>query len=51
MTKDEMQRFLDLASYDGLDELEAARRLFRIIGISYPSEKAKKDGEKSGEKK
>ena len=36
MTADEMQRFLDLAALDGIGELEAARRLFRIIGISYP---------------
>ena len=43
MTKDEMQRFLDLAALDGLGESEAARRLFQIIGISYPSEKAEKE--------
>ena len=41
MTKDEMQRFLDLAALDGLDEAEAARRLFQIIGISYPEKENK----------
>ena len=41
MTKDEMQRFLDLAALDGLGEEEAAKRLFLILGISYPKEKEK----------
>ena len=42
MTKDEMQRFLDLAALDGLGEEEAAKRLFMILGISYPKEKEDK---------
>ena len=50
MTKDEMQRFLDLAALDRLGELEAARRLFYVIGISYPSEKTEKESPaKTGE--
>ena len=47
MTTDEMQRFLDMAALDGVGELEAARRLFRVLGIAYPE----KDREERGEKK
>lgn len=36
MTRDEMQRFLDLEALRGTDELEAYRNLATIIGITYP---------------
>lgn len=39
MTKDEMQRFLDLAAQDGDTELEAAQKLFKILGIMFPGKK------------
>lgn len=42
MTTDEMQRFLDLAALDGLGEKEAAKRLFLILGITYPKDKEEK---------
>ena len=35
MTRDEMQRFLDLEALRGADELEAYRNLIKVIGISY----------------
>ena len=35
MTRDEMQRFLDLPEIMNLGELEALRKLIRVIGIQY----------------
>ena len=40
MTKDEMQRFLDFASAQGMDEVKAMRALLGVIGVRY-SEAAK----------
>ena len=40
MTKDEMQRFLDFASAQGMDEMRAMRALLGVIGVRY-SEAAK----------
>lgn len=54
MTTDEMQRFFDVEAEQGTSELEAYRKLMRILGIEFPSKeqcsicfKAPKPGEKS----
>ena len=47
MTQDEMQRFLDLEAMRGTDELDAYRNLAKIIGITYPRQKAEGKSEKT----
>lgn len=37
MTTDEMQRFFDMEVEQGTSELEAYRKLMRILGIEFPS--------------
>lgn len=37
MTTDEMQRFFDMEAEQGTSELEAYRKLMRILGIEFPS--------------
>lgn len=37
MTTDEMQRFFDMEAEQGISELEAYRKLMRILGIEFPS--------------
>lgn len=37
MTADEMQRLLDAEAEEGASELEAYRKLMRILGIEFPS--------------
>lgn len=37
MTTDEMQRFFDIEAEQGTSELEAYRKLMRILGIEFPS--------------
>ena len=37
MTADEMQRFFDMEAEQGTSELEAYRKLMRILGIEFPS--------------
>lgn len=37
MTTDEMQRFFDMKAEQGTSELEAYRKLMRILGIEFPS--------------
>ena len=41
-----MQRFLDLAAEQGVEELEAARQLWRVLGIRYDKERMKEKKEK-----
>lgn len=36
MTREEMQRFLNLLAVEGKSELEAYRMLGKVIGIEYP---------------
>lgn len=36
MTTDEMQRFFDMEAEQGTSELEAYRKLMRILGIEFP---------------
>ena len=36
MTTDEMQRFFDIEAEQGTSELEAYRKLMRILGIEFP---------------
>lgn len=36
MTRDEMQRFLNLEAKDGKSELEAYKNLMYILGIEFP---------------
>lgn len=37
MTTDEMQRFFDVEAEQGTSELEAYRKLMRVLGIEFPS--------------
>lgn len=37
MTTDEMQRFFDMEAEQGTSELDAYRKLMRILGIEFPS--------------
>lgn len=37
MTADEMQRLLDAEAEQGASELEAYRKLMRILGVEFPS--------------
>ena len=47
MTRDEMQRFLDQASREGVSEFDAYKKLVEIIGIVYhPAVGKKEDGQK-----
>ncbi len=39
MTADEMQRLLDAEAEQGSSELEAYRKLMRILGVEFPSKK------------
>lgn len=41
MTRDEMQRFVNLLAIEGKSELEAYRALARVIGIEYPGSSVK----------
>ena len=43
MTRDEMQRFLDQASREGVSEFDAYKKLAEIIGIVYHPAEGKKD--------
>ena len=49
MTKDEMQRFLDLAAEQGVGELEAARQLWRVLGIRYDKDRKNERKDKPSE--
>ena len=50
MTRDEMQRFLDLPEIVEIGELEALRRLTQVIGIQYHGETEQKSSEKPKDK-
>lgn len=41
MTREEMQRFLNLMNNDGKTELEAYRRLAYVLGIEFPQNDTK----------